>query len=802
MAIVRAVGLTPETGETVEDALRRHLAGRRILLVLDNFEHVLDASSLVANLLGACSGPVVVATSREPLNVAAEQRYSVDVLELPAQPERATVAEVESAAATAMFLDAARRRDRRFTVTPSTAPKIAHFCARLDGLPLALELAAARVGLLGLPELTEWPDATAVDPALAPRDAPDRQKTLQATVEWSYRLLDESEQRCFVRFAVFAGDASLDAAEVATGAPTRTFHALIAKSLLAKREHADGHSRLMMLQTIRDYALWRFLEDQAQGDVRRRHHEYYKRLVNRTVPRLSTHEEPAALQVLDVEIENIYIALRWALENDSKAALQVAGDLSTYWRTRRDRAGITWLEIALAGAPDAPASDRARAKLGLAHHLFLHARYDEFPDAAFGALELYREAGDDAGTSAAFRDLAAHASTVTGDHRKAREYAEASCLHARIAGDDALLGRALSWLAPQLESEERTPVLHEAASLLAKVGDHRELAQMYSNAACRDLEANRPADALPLLRLALPEAAKLTTVSTKMFVLGNIGLAQLLLGNLGEARAAFESHLQLCAGQPFRLVPDEALACLAAISARQGQLEKAAQLLGASRALGYPNTAADERIHARLDREYLAGARHRYGAEAWLRAEQAGADLSYDDAVALAIGHHDFRRSGSPYDQEVAEVPADADTSRLRINPAPIADWVEPTGARVGSAPWSESARGGHDQSRPRLVPDRDVARAAALAGSARRRTTGSRLLRARRLDSERYVLPCVHRTTAAVAASAVFAPLRQAVRKRPAMTISLLVRTKRRRRALAASRRRQGCSLSSGASV
>jgi predicted ATPase len=619
------------------------MAGRRALLVLDNFEHVLEASSLVASLLSACPGPVVLATSREALNITAEQRYSVEALALPSQPERATVTEVESAAATAMFLDAARRRDPQLMVSANTAPKIARLCTRLDGLPLALELAAARVGLLGLSDLTDSLDGTVADLGPASRDTPDRQKTLDATVDWSYRLLDAGQRRCFARFALFAGGASMDTAQVVTAAATGTFHALIARSLLARRELADGRSRLVMLQTIRDCALARFAEDPEQTEVRRRHLEHYKRLVNQIEPKVSVEEDPTALKVLDVEIENIYVALAWALENDASAALQLAGDLASYWAARRDRAGLTWLESALARAADASDRDRARAKLGMVFHLLLHERYDGCREAADEALELYRAIGDEAGIAQAFCELAAVTIVVTGDRGKAREYAEASCRHARIADDDLLLGRALSWLAPMIEGDERSAVLGEAANLLTPAGDNRSVAWMYTNAAYSELQADRPHHALRLLRLALPAAEKLDTVSTRMFLHGNVGLAHLLAGNLSEARTAYEDQLELCAGQSFRSGPDEALVGLAAISACEGQFERAARLFGAARALGYPNTPAAEPIHARLEREYLAAARSRYGPEAWRRAEDTGAALSFEDAVAFGTGRGDHK---------------------------------------------------------------------------------------------------------------------------------------------------------------
>jgi hypothetical protein len=393
------------------------------------------------------------------------------------QPERATIDQIRGAAATAMFVDAARRREARFTVNPDSARRIARLCARLDGLPLALELAAARVGLLGLSQLTDSLDTGSADPALAPGDAPDRQKTLRGTVDWSYRLLDEIEQRCFARFALFAGGASLEAAQAVTAARAETLHALIAKSLLARREQADGRGRLVMLQTIRDYALDQLAQDPEQSEIRRRHLDYYVRMVNQVEPKVSTQEDPAALRGLDVEIENIYVALAWALENAPGAALQLVGDLVSYWAARRDRAGLTWLEMALAHAADAPARDRARAKLGVVPQQFLRGRWDLAGDAAMDALLLYRAVRDDAGMAAALCELASVTVVVSGDRAKAREYARASARHARIAGDDVLIGRALSWLAPLLEGDERGAALDEAANLLSHAGDNRSLAQ-------------------------------------------------------------------------------------------------------------------------------------------------------------------------------------------------------------------------------------------------------------------------------------------------------------------------------------
>lgn len=206
--ISRALGLTPLPGESIGDALCRYLASKQLLLVVDNFEHVLDAAGLIGKLNGTCPRLTVLITSREALSLAAEHRVVLGPLPLPPVAPLTSVADLESTSGTALFLAAARRRDSRFAVSETDPPLIAEICTRLDGLPLALELAAGRTGLLGVREL-----AAGLDPALGSlstgvRDVAVRQRTLQATIDWSYRLLDTGLQTTFVQFAVFAGGAT------------------------------------------------------------------------------------------------------------------------------------------------------------------------------------------------------------------------------------------------------------------------------------------------------------------------------------------------------------------------------------------------------------------------------------------------------------------------------------------------------------------------------------------------------------------------------------------------------------------
>ena len=210
-ALARALAVTPREGQAVHDALQRFLVSKQLLLVLDNFEHVLPAAGLIAQLLEDCPRLTALVTSREALNLGAEHRLLVAPLLVP--PLSASTTELEATDASALFLAAARRHDNRFALSPRTAPYVAEICARLDGLPLALELAAARTKLIDAEDLAIQLRRELTALGVGARDAPARQRTLHATIEWSYGLLDEEERRAFVHFAVFVDGASPAAAE-------------------------------------------------------------------------------------------------------------------------------------------------------------------------------------------------------------------------------------------------------------------------------------------------------------------------------------------------------------------------------------------------------------------------------------------------------------------------------------------------------------------------------------------------------------------------------------------------------------
>lgn len=631
----QALDVTPLPGENVPDALCRVLSDRQLLLAIDNFEHVLEAATLVGELLHGCPAVTILATSRQPLGLAAEHCYVVDPLTVPDPPEQATVEVVEATSATAMFVAAARHHNARFAVTPDSAAAVTRVCARLDGLPLAIELAAARTRLLGVEELAARLESRLSVLGTGPRDAPLRQRTLQATIDWSYQLLDTEQRRAFGRMAVFAGGATIHAAEEVTGATLETIEALIARSLVARRQ-SNGATRLLMLETVREYALARLEDDPERDGIRRRHLLHYLRLVWDTKPELSRTRDPDVLTILDREIDNIRTALQWGIENAPDLAVKLAGALEDYWWVRQDPDAVSWIDAALeAGDHVASAEDRAAAQLTRAWLLGQRGQPKHRAAAANTALELYRQLGDHIGISSSLQALAASAMNL-GEAEQERAYAEQACTHARASGDDATLGIALARLARTLPAPEHLLVLDQARELLERIGHHRHLSTAYMNAMYKALEEGRPAEALDLLEVAETAAEKLTDPGMLGMVCGNAGLAHLFLGDFDRAREDFRREIFLCGQETFRYGVEEGLLGLAAIAGAEGSAAQAATLIGAAdeHGLWLP---ADRVVRDRLEETYLAPARATLGTEAWRRAVEVGATMTYDQAIAYAL---------------------------------------------------------------------------------------------------------------------------------------------------------------------
>ena len=406
--------------------LPMYLRGRALLLVLDNFEQVIEAARAVAELLSGAPGCGVIVTSRERLGVAAEQEYPV----APLSPH------------SAVELFTARARQ----VEPGYEPgaEIDAICERLDRLPLALELAATRVKLLSGQQLLTRLEQRLPLLAGGRRDLPERQSTMRATIGWSYDLLSEPEQRLFTRLAVFVGSFELEAAEQICDADLDAMRSLIDKSLV---RHADN-GRLFLLQTTREYALEQFDSSDERDEIRARHARWYFALgvADGDGPREGTDD----LIRLRQDAANVGLALAWALDHDIAAALPLADALFTPWLgAGRIRELERWYERALADPTALSPGDRAKALAGLGHALVFLERLEQARAALIEALTLYRDAGDERGETLVLLRLGA-AEFIAGAPESAVAWAEQALpIYERL--DDTLgIARTLHYIAEAL----------------------------------------------------------------------------------------------------------------------------------------------------------------------------------------------------------------------------------------------------------------------------------------------------------------------------------------------------------------
>jgi predicted ATPase/DNA-binding SARP family transcriptional activator len=396
-----------EGERSLAEGVAEHLRPLRMLLVLDNFEQLLAGAPLVSDLLAAAPRLFVLATSRAPLRLAPEHEYPVSPF-APPDAELPFEALVQTDALR-LFIARARAVDPSFVLDEAGARDVAQICARLDGLPLAIELAAARSKLLTSAQILE---RLAREPHLfgtGPRDAPARQRTLAATIRWSYDLLAEHERDAFARLGVFSGGCTLDAAEQVCDIELESLSSLVDNNLLRRRD-----SRFAMLETVRHFAVER-LEELGAGDLRRRHAEWLVELAETVSEQVTTGGDTTALiDRLQSEHDNIRVALAWSLDEAPELALRLAAALRIFWEVRGHFAeGARWLDEALERAAGAEPMLLLKAVSVSGGIAFRRGDLDRADERFETQLQLARELGDalwiaralsDVGTVAAARD--------------------------------------------------------------------------------------------------------------------------------------------------------------------------------------------------------------------------------------------------------------------------------------------------------------------------------------------------------------------------------------------------------------
>jgi predicted ATPase/DNA-binding SARP family transcriptional activator len=640
-AFVKALGIILLSGESTAQAVERFLDGKHLLLVVDNCEHVLAAAPFIGGLPGACPAVTLLATSREPLAVRAEQRYPVSPLALP---ELETPQDTESLAcvhAIALFCERARAHDPRFQLGDDNAAAVAEICKRLDGLPLAIELAAARCALLSPGEIAERLQAALGALGAGARDAPARQQTLGATIDWSHELLGDREKQCFARFAVFRGGATVAAAESITGAGLDTLDRVVAKNLLVRRQQPQAPTRLRMLETIRSYAAERFAATADEHVIRDRHVDHYLALAQR-------HGSPQAvwgrsrkehLARLDDDIDNVHSALDWvAGKNGAHSELELCAAVGMYWLMRdRYADAVGRIDHALS-KPAAGADLALRVRVLVIRSLAL------FPmgrkaDTSAGIVEAEALARRLAEPALLSQVLQIRASDETGAARLdvAETVAEEARYWAEASGDQwAIAMAAFAKAMAAASAAELRERVDRATLLLEDVGNVYQLADLLASAAYGALQYGSDQDAREFVSRAIPLTRELDSSHVWMLLSGNIGLTALLTDDTDAAREAFREELRLCRELVVLPFASEGLFGLAAVAANDGELDRAARLCGASAAHRYGAWPRDS-VDARVETTFLEPARARHGTDAWEAAMRAGAALSFEDAITFAL---------------------------------------------------------------------------------------------------------------------------------------------------------------------
>jgi predicted ATPase/class 3 adenylate cyclase/DNA-binding CsgD family transcriptional regulator len=544
VTVARALGLPDQPGRSTIDTLSRFLSGRRALLVLDNCEHLLDAcAELIAAVLGTCRELTLLATSREPIGAAGEVSWRVPSL-------------CVSDEAIELFTDRARRVRPDFHLTDDSADAAAEICRRLDGSPLAIELAAARVRALSLAEIVDGLHDRFRLLTGGARTAVRRQQTLRASVDWSHALLTEPERVLFRRLAVFLGGFDLDAAQgVAGGGDVERYQILDQLTLLVDKslvvaDDSSGRTRYRLLETVRQYALEKLAESGEADAVRARHRDHYTELAALLdTPGRTDYER--RLEQAEIEIDNLRAAFGWSLENsDTELALTLASSLQPLWQTSRHmREGRAWFDTALTAgdAQNVEVADAVRAR-ALADIAILEA----FVDAAVGvdqaqqALAIAREV-DDPGLLARALTACGFAASFSFDETAREYFAEAIGL-ARALDDRWRLSQILTWQAnggvAAGEPVAARAAAEEGRDLADAIGDRFHSVQCRQSLGYAKQMQGDLAGAVAQFRTVIAEADAAHNDMAKLGGLQGLGYSLACQGDVSRARAAGEAALE------------------------------------------------------------------------------------------------------------------------------------------------------------------------------------------------------------------------------------------------------------------
>ena len=661
-SVARALGVKERPGEPLTDTLAEVLRAKQTLLVLDNCEHLVGAiAHLVDVILDACPGVRVLATSREGLGIAGEMKHLVRSLSVPDPRQRPTAEELERYESVRLFVERARHRNPTFDLTPQDVQAVARICERLDGVPLAIELAAARVGL-SVEQIAERLDDSLKLLTTGSRTATARQRTLRGALDWSYDLLSEAERVLFGRLSVFAGGWMLEAAEaVASGEGIKEVEVLdlvsglVDKSLVAAGATGKGGVRYRMLEPVRQYARERLEESGETEASQRRHAEFFLALAEEAEPAVEGPQQAAWLERLEEEHDNLRAALSWSLERgeDGELGLRMGAALGEFWFFRGYFGeGRRWLEEALAKASPTSTPARASALRRLSWLAFVQGDLDRAEEASEEGLklegvELFRGVGGRSSVAADLRTTPGIAVSARGDPERAIQLYEESLVLSRKVEDDRGVAVNLAWLGMEMRSrgdyQKATELLEEGLVLSRELGEPAQIASFLTqlcNASVLQGDLKRATE-VGEEAAAMLRGQKHRNLLSEALALGNLGRAALLQGEHERSMALYEESLQLAWEAGLKLIVGDCLEGLACVAEALGEDSRTARLIGMAEALrvatGYPRDPdRDADLQPRL-----AAARSRLGTEWWEAAFAEGQAMGFEEAVRYALAEEE-----------------------------------------------------------------------------------------------------------------------------------------------------------------
>ncbi len=593
--VANALGIQEAGGRSPADAVRERLRHQRVLLVLDNVEHLLAATPVIGEWLGACPGVQILATSRAPLHLQAEHEYPVPPLGLPRRKPPPAPEQLSQYEAVQLFISRAQAVRPGFVVDNASAPAIAEICWRLDGLPLAIELAAARVRMLPPEALLTRLEHRLTMLTGGARDLPARQRTLRDAIAWSHDLLDPEDRTLFARLSVFAGSFTLEAAEAVTKGDglldvLSGVERLCEHSLLRQDAGTGGEPRFAMLETVREFAAEHLAATVEQDSIHTEHTRYFLTMVELALPHLSGPEERRWLATLAAEQDNLRAALAQVVATDPELAARFISAMTRYWSNRGELTEARdWAERALVTADAVSPVWRAELLLAMCTIRFQQGDGDAANAFATQALDLFREIDGQPGISTALKMLSAVA-FVQGDLVRARALAEESLATARALGDPDTIANALVMLAdipPTGDDDPRPATLfREALGLSRASGNQRAIG----------------------------------------FALSRLGYLAELQGDLAQATALYEESLAIHRELGHRRHLPVALGGLARVAQAQGDLDAAEAL----------HREAADLARAVGDRQSLAASLEMLASVILERGDPARAEVVATEALAIA----------------------------------------------------------------------------------------------------------------------------------------------------------------------